>query len=257
MRNTFILIGKELQQYFISPIAYVVAMVYLAVSDFIFYSQVRFYSGLSTQMMQFQGNLPQLNIHQAIFRPTLMNTSIILLLIMPLLTMRLFADEKKGRTAELLMTSPMTITEIVFGKFIAAMIVYFLLLALSLHLPLILSIVTAISWVPLLASYLGLFLMGGVFISMGLFASSLTENQIIAAVISFGILIGLWLMSAATHNAGGGGTLAQVVSYLSIMGHLDNFVKGLISTRDITYFISMTTLGLFLTHRVVESQRWK
>ena len=256
MRNILTLIGKELHLYFISPIAYVVAMVFLAVSDFLFYSQIRFYSGLSLQMMQFQGNMPELNIHDAIFRPTLMNMSVILLLIMPLLTMRLFAEEKKGRTNELLMTSPITITEIVLGKFLAAMTVYLLLLILSLHLPLILSVATEVSWKPLLSSYLGLFLMGGVFLAMGLFASSLTENQIIAAVISFGILIGLWLTGATAHGAGGSAA-AEVANYLSMLDHLDNFVKGLISTRDLTYFLSMTALGLFLTHRVVESQRWK
>jgi len=256
MKNIFTLVGKELQLYFISPIAYVVAMVFLAVSDFLFYNQIRFYSGLSMQMMQMQGNMPELNIHESVFRPTLMNMSIILILIMPLLTMRLFAEEKKGRTNELLMTSPITITEIVLGKFIAVMVVYLLLLILSLHLPLVLSVAVPISWSPLFASYLGLFLMGGVFLSMGLFASSLTENQIIAAVISFGILIGLWMVSPTGHNAGDS-VFKEVVGYLSMMGHLDGFVKGLISTRGITYFISMTLLGLFMTHRVVESDRWK
>jgi len=256
MKNILTLVGKELHLYFISPIIYVVAMVFLAISDFLFYNQIRFYSGLSMRMMQFQDNLPQLNIHDAVFSPTLFNMSFILLLIMPLLTMRLFAEEKKGRTNELLMTSPITITEIVFGKFFAAMLVYLLLLVLSLHLPLMLSIVVSVSWQPLFSAYLGLFLMGGVFLSMGLFASSLTENQIIAAVISFGILIGLWMISASVHTAGES-AVGVIVNYLSLIGHLDHFVKGLISSRDVTYFISMTALGLFLTHRVVESQRWK
>lgn len=257
MTNIFTLIGKELRLYFISPIAYVVAMVFLAVADFLFYLQIRFFSDLSTmQMMQMQGEIPELVIHEAIFLPTFKNMSFVLLLIMPLLTMRLFAEEKKGRTTELLMTSPITITEIVLGKFIASMVVYLLLLVLSLHLPLMLSIVTEISWAPLFASYLGLFLMGGIFLSMGLFASSLTENQIIAAVIGFGILIGLWIVGVSGHNPGGG-ILGQIASYLSLSRHLDNFVKGLISSRSLTYFISMTLLGLFLTYRVVESERWK
>ncbi|MFQ5579786.1 MAG: ABC transporter permease [Nitrospiria bacterium] len=256
MRNILTLAGKEIQLYFISPIAYVVAAVFLAVSDFIFYSQVQFYSGFSLQARQMQGNLPQLNIHDAVFRPTFLNMSVILLLIMPLLTMRLFAEEKKGHTSELLMTSPLRITEIVLGKFLAAWGVYLLLLVMTLHMPLILSIVTDVSWKPLFTSYLGLFLMGGVFLSMGLFASALTENQIIAAVISFGILIGLWLIGVSAHNTGAT-SLGQAANYLSMMDHLDNFVKGLISTKDLCYFISMAVFGLFLTHRVVESQRWK
>lgn len=256
MRNILTLMGKELRLYFISPIAYVVAMVFLAISDFLFYNQIQYFSGLSMRMMQFQNNLPELNIHDAVFRPTLFNMSFILLLIMPLLTMRLFAEEKKEHTNELLMTSPITITEIVFGKFIAALVVYLLLLVLSLHLPLMLSLAVDISWKPLFTSYLGLFLMGAVFLSMGLFASALTDNQMIAAVISFGILIGLWMAGASVHTAGES-ALGQVANYLSMSNHLDQFIKGLISTRSLTYFISMTALGLFLTHRVVESQRWK
>ncbi len=256
MRNILTLMGKELRLYFISPIAYVVAMVFLAVSDFLFYNQIQYFSGLSMRMMQFQNNLPELNLHDAVFRPTLFNMSFILLLIMPLLTMRLFAEEKKEHTNELLMTSPITITEIVFGKFIAALVVYFLLLVLSLHLPLMLSLAVDISWKPLFTSYLGLFLMGAVFLSMGLFASALTDNQMIAAVISFGILIGLWMAGASVHTAGES-ALGQVANYLSMSNHLDSFIKGLISSRSLAYFISMTALGLFLTHRVVESQRWK
>lgn len=256
MKNILTLAGKELKLYFISPIAYVLAMVFLMVSNYLFHSQVFFYSRLSSQAMQFQGNLPQLNLHEILFRPTFLNMAIILLLIMPLLTMRLLAEEKKGRTTELLMTSPLTITEIVLGKFLAAWVIYALLLGLTLHLPVMLSTFTQVAWKPLIASYLGLLLLGGVFLSMGLFASSLTENQIVAAVISFGILIGFWLigLTAQTMSDSPAG---ELFSYLSLLEHLDNFVRGLVNTRDLTYFISLTILGLFLTHRVVESQRWK
>lgn len=256
MRNILTLMNKELRLYFFSPIAYVVAMVFLSVSGFLFYNQIQYFSGLSMRMMQFQNHLPELNIHDAVFRPTLFNMSFILLLIMPLLTMRLFAEEKKEHTSELLMTSPITITEIILGKFLASLVVYSLLLVLSLHLPLMLSFAVDISWKPLFASYLGLFLMGSVFLAMGLFASALTENQIIAAVISFGILIGLWMAGASAHSMGES-ALGQLANTLSMSSHLDQFIKGLISTRSLGYFISMTVLGLFLTHRVVESQRWK
>lgn len=256
MRNILTLMEKELRLYFFSPIAYVVAMVFLSVSDFLFYNQIQYFSGLSMRMMQFQNNLPELNIHDAVFRPTFFNMSFILLLIMPLLTMRLFAEEKKEHTNELLMTSPITITEIVLGKFFASLVIYTLLLVLSLHLPLMLSFAVDISWKPLFTSYLGLFLMGSVFLAIGLFASALTENQIIAAVISFGILIGLWMAGTSAHSVGES-ALGHIANYLSMSQHLDQFIKGLISTRSLSYFISMTVLGLFLTHRVVESQRWK
>ncbi len=246
MNNIITLVGKEMRLYFISPIVYVVAMVFLLVSDYLFYSQIVFYSTLSMQMMQFQQNLPQLNVHTVVFRPSFMNMSIILLFIVPLLTMRLFAEEKKGRTFELLFTSPLTITEMILAKFLSAFLIYLLLLALTLHLPLILSTLTPVSIKPLLASYLGLALMGGVFVAFGLFASTVTENQIIAAVVSFG-----------GRQEAGGTPLAEVVNFLSLVQHLDNMVKGLLDTRDISYFLSMTLLGLFLSHRIVESTRWK
>ncbi len=256
MRNIGTLIGKELKLYFISPIAYVLGMVFLGVCDYLSFSQIYYYSTLSSQMMRFQGNLPQLNLHQAIFRPTFMNMSIIALLMIPILTMRLFAEEKKGKTNELLMTSPLSITEIILGKFLAAWMVFLLLLALTLHLPLLISALGEVAWRPLVASYLGLALMGAVFVSLGLFASSVTENQIVAAVLGFGLLIGFWVMGATT---GGEGASAfdAVLNYLAMAEHLDNLVKGLIDTKDLVYFISMTLFALFLTHRVVESQRWK
>jgi len=256
MRNVVILAGKELKLYFVSPVVYVLGAVFLAICDYLFFSQVYFYSTMATQMMRFQGNMPQLNIHQAVFRPTFMNMSIILLLMVPILTMRLFAEEKKGKTSELLMTSPLRITEIVLGKFLAAWLVLLLLLVMTLHLPVLLSLFSPVTWRPLISSYLGLSLMGAVFISFGLFASSVTENQMIAAALGFGILIGFWLLGA-TAQADNASVFSQVLSYLAMAEHLDNMVKGLIDTKDVTYFVSMMTAGLFMTHRVVESQRWK
>ena len=207
-------------------------------------------------MMRFQQNLPQLNIHNVVFRPSFMNMGIILLLIVPLLTMRLVAEEKKGRTMEFLLTSPLTITEIVLAKFLAAFGLYLLLLVLTLHVPLILSTLTTISVKPLLTSYLGLALMGGVFVSFGLFASTLTENQIVAAVLSFGILIGLWLVGAGSEETSTS-AVGAVIHFFSLISHLDNMVKGLLDSRDVSYFLSMMLLGFFLSHRVVESSRWK
>ncbi|MEK7748039.1 MAG: ABC transporter permease [Nitrospirota bacterium] len=260
MRNMGPLIGKELRLYFISPIAYVLAMVFLLITDFLFYLQISAFANMSTRMMQLQQSMPDVTIHQVIFHPAFMNMGIILLLMVPLLTMRLFAEEKKGRTMELLLTSPITLTEIVLSKFLSAFFVYLILLALTLHVPLILSAFITVPIKPLLASYLGLSLMGAVFVAFGVFASTLTENQMIAAVSSFGISIGLWLVGAGDQSAIGGGDgtpLSAVLNFLSLVQHLDNMARGLINTRDIGYFVSMTLLGLFLSHRVVESTRWK
>jgi ABC-2 type transport system permease protein len=256
MKNVATLAGKELRLYFTSPIVYVVAAVFLAISDYLFYSQTIFASSISMQMMRAQGSLPGINLHKMIFVGTFMNMAVILLLMMPLLTMRLFAEEKKTRTLDLLMTSPVSLTEIVFGKFCAAWIVYLFLLALTLHLPLALASIAPVVWAPLASAYLGLVLMGGMFLAMGLFASALTENQIIAAVVSFGLLIGFWLVGA-TASPDPDSVATEIVHYFSMLSHLENLIKGLVDTRDLAYFASMTGLGLFLTHRVLESQRWK
>ncbi len=256
MKNLGVLVRKELTLYRVSPIVYVVGMVFLGISDYLFYAQVVYYSSLSTQVMRFQGNLPPLDIHQAVFRPPFLNMGVILLFIVPILTMRLFSEEKKAKTFELLLTSPLGLTEMILGKFLAAGLIYLGLLAATLHFPILLSFFTEVDWKPLAASYLGLILMGGLFISVGLFASSLTENQVVSAVLGFGMLIGLWL-TGATSQDGGTSTAGQILSYFSLIDHLDNFVKGLIDTGDMAYFISLTLFGLFLTHRVVESHRWR
>ena len=256
MKNLFALIGKELKVYFISPVAYVVGAVFLIIIGFLFYNIVAIFSRQSLQFMRLQGMTPQLDIHEAVFRPTFLNMGVVLLLVVPILTMRLFAEEKKLRTNELLMTSPLTITEIVLGKYLASFLVYAIFLALTLSMPLLVGIYSTIDWGPLLSSYLGLLLLGGAFLSVGLFASSLTENQIIAAVISFGILLCLWILSVAARTIGSA-TLGGLLNYLSLYEHLDHFIRGLVDTSDLIFYLSFIAFGLFLTHRVVESQRWK
>jgi len=257
MKNIAAMVGKEMRLYFSSPIVYVLAAVFLLITDFLFYGQIVFYSNMASQMMQFQQNMPNLNVHQVVFQPAFMNMGIILLLMVPLLTMRLFSEEKKARTLELLLTSPLTITEIVLAKFIAAFSIYLILLALTLHVPLMLSMLTPVSIKPLLASYLALALMGGVFVSFGLFASTLSENQVVSAVTSFGILIGLWLIGGGQEAGGNASPMDAVLSFLSLVRHLENMVRGLIDTRDLGYFISLTLMGLFLSHRAIESTRWR
>jgi ABC-2 type transport system permease protein len=258
MKNIAAIVGKEMRLYFNAPIVYVLTAVFLMITDFLAYSQIVFYSNMATQMMRFQQDIPEMNVHQIVFRPTFMNMSIILLLMVPLLTMRLISEEKKGRTLELLLTSPVSIIEIVLGKFLSAFSVYLILLAMTLHLPLMLSVFTTVPIKPLISAYLGLAMMGGIFVAFGLFASTLSENQIVSAVTSFGILIGLWLMGGS--NAGDGGVeapITAVFNFMSLVSHLDNMVKGLIATSDIGYFLSLTALGLFLSHRVIESTRWR
>lgn len=255
MRALLAITQKELRAYFASPVAYVVAAVFLLVSGFLYYSIVTIVARQTLQFLQFQGMTPQLSINEMILRPTYRNMTVILVLITPILTMRLFAEERKSRTIELLMTSPISITTIVVGKYVASLIIYLLMLTLTVYMPILMALFGSVEWGPILSGYLGLFLIGSVFIAVGLFASTITENQIIAASVSFGLLLVFWLLGWAAMAAGSTG-LGQILAYLSFFDHLDNFMKGIVDASDVTYFLSLIAFGLFLAHRVVESQRW-
>lgn len=256
MRNLWTIAAKEIRSYFNSPIAYVLMAVFLIINGYLFFSIVSFASRQSVQLLRFQGMAPQININELVFRPTFHNMSVVLLLIVPILTMRLISEEKKTRTAELLLTSPLHIIEIVLGKYLGALVVYLAMLGLTLYMPLLLSLYGELNWGVVFSGYLGLVLLGAVLLAIGLFGSSLTENQVIAALISFGLLLLIWLLGWAAAVVEGT-TVGQVLSYLSVLDHFDDLVKGLVETKTIVYYLSLVALGLFLTHRVVESQRWK
>jgi ABC-2 type transport system permease protein len=175
-----------------------------------------------------------------------------------MLTMRLIAEEKKNRTYELLMTSPITSTEIVVGKFLSAFAVLSILIGLTFLYPLLVGLVGSgnFEWAPIFTGYLGLLLMAGSFAAIGLFSSSLTENQVIAAVVTFGILLLLWIINWAASNLADG-SLREIIAYLSITTHLTSFTKGLIEIRDVVYYLSLILFANLLAHRMVEAQRWR
>jgi gliding motility-associated transport system permease protein len=256
MKDIITIANKELRSYFYSPIAYVVLFIFLIVIGLLYSNIVAAVSQISMQMMRFQGGMGQFNPKEMIFRQSFSNMIIVLLLIMPLLTMRLITEEKKMKTTELLYTSPITMLDIVFGKFLGVFFLYLLMLALTFYIPLLVSNVISISWKMLLSSYLGLLLCGGVFLAWGLFASSLTENQIISAAISFGFLLSLWIIGFMGQVLSDS-IMGQVLTYLSLLTHFENFNKGLIDTSDIAYAVGMIILALYLTYQVVESQRYK
>jgi ABC-2 type transport system permease protein len=165
--------------------------------------------------------------------------------------MRLIADERKSFTAELLFTSPIRITSIIIGKYLSSLLLFALMIILSAVYILVLIKYGNPDLGPIFSGYLGLFLMGGSFLAVGLFASSLTENQMIAAVVSFGILLVFWIMGA-TSNAGD-----SILGYLSMINHFESFAKGVIEVKDIIYYLSFIFLGLFLAYIMLDSERWK
>jgi ABC-2 type transport system permease protein len=256
MRNTLAIAGKELRILFTSPMAYVVTAVFILITGYLYYNIVLYASTQSMQIMRVQGALPQINLNDLVFRPTFHNMSVILMLTLPMITMRLLAEEKKIKTIELLMTSPVSIFAIVMGKYLAAMAVFTLMLALTVYMPLLMGYYGSLQWMPILTGYLGIWILGGVFIAVGLLASSLTENQIIASFIGFGTILLLWLIGWISQTLSDS-PLGPILAYLSIGEHTENFIKGMIDTSDLTYQASLIILGLFITHRVLESQRWK
>jgi ABC-2 type transport system permease protein len=249
------LIGKELRSYFVSPVVYVVGAVFLLIVGLLAYLYIVFAGAQAIQLMQMQGQA-QINLNDLVFRNLFASVRFILLIVLPILTMRLFAEEKKLRTFEFLMTSPIGLNEIVAGKFVSAFLIFLGLLGLTSLIPLTLSLFSDFDWYPVLTGYLGLALLGGLFLSVGVLASALTENQIVAAFVSFGLLLFLWLL-AGLGSLLGDTAAGQVVSYISFMEHYDHLVRGLIDTKDLVYFGSALVLILILAHRVVDSSRWK
>ena len=255
MKNIRTITKKELRSFFTSPIAFVVIAVFLVLSGFFFSSLIRWFNALSLQVAQNPAYYNQLNINQQVFAPLFHNMSIVLLLIVPLLTMRLFAEEKKLGTEELLFTSPLSVAEIILGKYLASLVVLLGMLALA-ALPAGFAFLFGNPEVlPFLTGFLGLFLMGAAFISLGIFFSSLTENQIIAAVLTFGSLLLFWIVNWASASALG--FWKGVLDYASILRHFDNLTQGILDTTDVVYYLSFIFLGLFLTHAVIQSRRWR
>jgi len=255
MKNIWAICKKEIKTYFTSPIAYVVITVFLVLVGFFFYSLILWFNSQSLQMARYPGYLQQININQMVYSPLFHNISIILLLMIPLLTMRLFSEEKKIKTDELLYTSPISINQIILGKYFASLFVLLVMLLLTG----ILSIFTFVygnpELVPVLTGYLGLFLLGAAFTALGIFFSSLTENQIVSAILTFGALLLFWVLSWASSSAGG--TWKDVLNYLSFLQHFDNMTKGILDTTDLVYYLSFITFGLFLTHSVIQTRRWR
>jgi ABC-2 type transport system permease protein len=201
-----------------------------------------------------QGQSFPMNINEMVIRPLLSNAAVIGLFFIPMITMRLFAEEKKTGTIELLATSPIRDMEIILGKWLAAVAMYASLL-----------LFTAISfgflfrygnpdWKPLVVGYLGLLLQAGGLLAVGTFISTLTRNQIIAAAGTFGVCLLLWILEWNSYEAA---TWAQVMAYCSVIKHLESFTKGVLDTRDAVYYVSLIFFGLFLTSRSMESLRWR
>lgn len=255
MRNVWSIAKKELGLYFRSPVGYVVFFIFLVIWGFFFISAIRWFNDVSLQAAQNPYYAQQLNINQMVLAPTFQNITIFFLLLLPALTMRLFAEEKKLGTDELLYTSPLSVGQILGGKYLASLIMLLVMLALSAVSCLFLFLYGNPEIAPLLLGYLGLFLMGAAFMAVGLFFSSITESQVVAVIVPMGLNLMLYILSWAASSASG--LRKEVFDYLSFLQHFDGIIRGVLDTKDIVYFLSFCFFWLFLTHSVIQSRRWR
>ena len=253
IRNIVTIAGKELRSYFASPIAYVIIGLFSLLFGWFFYAYLMMFVRESEQMMQFGGG--SANVNQRMIRGVLQNAAVLILFVMPMITMRTYSEEKRTGTIELLLTSPVSDWQIIVGKFLGAMGLYVVMLAVTLIHVLLLFAYGNPEWRPIATGYLGLLLLGGCFLSFGLLFSSVTRNQIVAAVVTFVFFLLFWVLDWMGNFAGPG--IGGVLNYLSITGHFDDFAKGVIDTKHVIYYLSFITFGLFLTSKAVDSERWR
>ena len=254
MRSAWTICRKELKSYFASPIAWLLLAMFAVIFGYFFWTSVGYFVSISMQSQMMGRSFP-MNVNEMIIRPLLMNVSVIGLFLLPMITMRLFAEEKRQGTIELLLTSPVYDWEIILGKWLAALMLYCSLLGLTALNFVFLFVYGKPDWKPVVIGYLGLILQAGALLAVGTFISTLTKNQIIAGAATFGACLLLWVFQwvAGYETA----AWAKVMSYLSVVDHFEGFSKGVIDTKDAIYFVSLTFLGLFLTARSLESLRWR
>jgi ABC-2 type transport system permease protein len=255
MRNTLAIAQKELRSYFASPIGYIVIGLFALLYGYFYVTMLNYFVRQSMQMGQFGGGAGAVNVNQGMIRPLLQNVTILILFLMPLVTMRTYAEEKRSGTIELLLTSPLTDVEIILGKFLGAMALWGAMLAVTVIHILLLFAYGRPEWKPLVTAYIGLLLMGGCFISVGLLISSLTKNQIVAGAVTFSVFLLLWIINWI--GSFSGPTVNAVTQYLSIVDQYDDFAKGVIDTSHLIYYLSFISFGLFLTAKSVDSERWR
>jgi ABC-2 type transport system permease protein len=236
VKNVWAVATRELRSYFLSPLAYVVIALFLALSGYLF-------------------ALILANGRQASLQGLVQNVSVLYLFIVPAISMRLLAEEQRSGTIELLLTNPVQEWEIVTGKFLASVLLVVVMLALTLLYPLFLFAFGSPDIGPIITGYLGILLQAAAFLSVGLWASSLTSNQIVAALIAFALLLLLWL----SDNLGQflGGTVGSIVSYTSVINHFQSFPQGVIQSNDVIYYVTLIVGGIVLSTLSLQTRRFR
>src|SRR5690349_15418073 len=254
MRNAWIICRKELGSYFVSPVAYILLTMFGLIFGFFFWNSLGYFV-IAGMEMQMRGQSFPMNLNEQIIRPLLANVSVVGLFFIPMITMRLFAEEKRTGTIELLATSPVRDLEIIIGKWLADMLLYSCLLLFTALNFVFLFKYGNPDWKPLAVGYLGLLLQAGALLAIGTFISSLTKNQIIAGAATFGACLLLWVLEWVSGYETA--TWARALSYMSVFTHFESFGRGVLEIKDAVFYLTVIFLGLFFTARSMESLRWR
>ena len=254
MKNIFTICGKEMRAYFTSPIGYLLMALFGIIMGYFFFSATAFFVNASMRSQMGGQNQP-MSVNEYVIAPMLGNAGVVGLFLIPLISMRLFAEEKRSGTIELLMTSPLSDWEIVLGKWFGAMAMYLCIIAITAINVGLLFIWGTPDWRPIATGFLGLILQGGTILAIGTFISTTTKNQIIAGAATFSVCLLLYVLSWVTsYNTE---PWAAAIAYCSIVTHFEPFSRGIIDSKDVVFYLSAIFLGLFMTARSLDSMRWK
>ena len=254
MSNIWTIARKDFRAYFTSPIAYIVIAGFMGIMGWMFFFNLSHFNMQAMQYQQFGGGKGA-SITDGIIRPLYGNMNVIFLFMVPFITMRLFAEEKKLQTISLLLTSPVTLTEIILGKFLSSFLLVSVMLGLTIVYPIVLFATGNPDGGPIITSYVGTLLLASCYLALGILFSAMTENQIVAGALTFAAGLFFWLVSWATQSAGP--VWSELLTYLSLISHYNNFAQGLLNSADVVFYLSFIGIGLFLTHRVLDSYRWR
>lgn len=250
MRSLGLVLRREFLAYWTSPVAYAVLAVFLVLSGIFFFGQLSEFVTLSSQT-----GGKGVNVNQQLIRPYLYSVSIMVLFLLPLVSMRLLADEKRQGTLEILLTTPVSEGVLVLGKYLASVALFgVLLLGVALQIG-ILFVFGSPEWPQVITGFVGLFLTGAAYLALGLFLSAVTQNQVVAAAASFALFLSLWLfhwLGSVTQ-----GNLSEFLTYISFAGHFQTFGQGVLDSSDVVFYLSLIALGVYAAMQAVVATRWK
>ncbi|MBN1296906.1 ABC transporter permease subunit [bacterium] len=255
MKAFWTIVRRDLTGYFLSPVFYALGTVFLLLTGLLFFSNLLVYTEISFSIMQNPYFSQMLNLSADFIRPLAAQFAVIFLFIIPALTMRSFAEERRSGTLELMLTYPVSDTQVILAKFCSSFLTMCLILTMTLVYPVLLFTWGTPEIAPIASAYVGLMCMAAQFIAIGIFASSVTDNQIVSALVAFGLNLVFWMIGWASPSSHG--TIHDLMRFLSIIEHYEPMIKGILKITDLLYFLSVSCFFLFLTGQVLESKKWR